>query len=219
MKPPRTEAELLQRAQSLAGKTLLELAQDLNLRLPQDGRHGKGWIGQAIELFLGATAGPQSQPDFQHLGVELKTVPVAAGPKAKESTFVSMVPHACALGAGWRQSGVYRKLRRVLWIPVEAGGGIDFARRRIGSGFLWSPDAAQEEVLRRDWEELMELVGFGEFDRISARLGRYLQIRPKGASAGSVVRVVDDLAEVGETLPRGFYLRAGFTNELLRGRG
>ena len=217
--PPRTEAELLQRTQQLAGKTLSELARDLNLRLPHDSTRGKGWIGQAIEQFLGATAGSQAEPDFQLIGVELKTIPVDAGLKAKESTFVTMVPHTGALEAGWHQSGVYQKLRRVLWIPVEAATDIAFGRRRIGSGFLWSPDAAQEQILRDDWEELMELVGFGEFDKLDSRLGQYLQIRPKAANAASVVKIVDHSAETNETLPRGFYLRPALTNRLLQAHG
>ncbi|MGI9228337.1 MAG: DNA mismatch repair endonuclease MutH [Gammaproteobacteria bacterium] len=213
---PRSEAELLQRAQDLAGKTLSQLAQELNLQLPATATRGKGWIGQAVEQFLGATAGSQAEPDFQYLGIELKTIPVDAGPRAKESTFVTMVPHTTALETIWQDSSVYHKLRRVLWVPVEAGTDIAFAGRRIGSGFLWSPDAAQEKILRSDWEELMELVGFGEFDKLSASIGQYLQIRPKAANAASAVRIMDHTAETTQTLPRGFYLRPTLTNELLQ---
>lgn len=213
---PKTESELLNRTLSLAGKSLSELADILNIQLPSSAVTGKGWVGQAIEKFLGATAGSHAEPDFQYLSIELKTLPIDSKLKVKESTFVSMVPHMSALEKNWHESAVYKKLQRILWVPVEAAAEIEFANRRIGNGFLWSPAPEQEQILQNDWEELIELVGFGEFDKISSRQGKYLQIRPKAANSDSVVQVVDTDGNIAETLPRGFYLRTALTNQLLK---
>ncbi len=212
---PATEAELLEQAALLAGRSLAELAAMLAVELPGSAKAAKGWAGQAIEQFLGATAGSHAAPDFQHLGIELKTLPVDDKRKPKESTFISVVPHHAALAGQWHESAVYKKLQRVLWIPVEAGSGIRLGNRRIGSGFLWSPDAEQAEILQNDWEELMEFVHFGEYDKISSRQGQYLQIRPKAANASSRVQVADADGLLAATLPRGFYLRTAFTHQLL----
>ena len=84
---------LLNRAQSLAGKTFLELAQLSGLTAPTDNRlNMKGWLGQTLERFLGATAGSQSLPDFVELGIELKTIPLLPDGRPKESTYICTAP-------------------------------------------------------------------------------------------------------------------------------
>ena len=90
-RPPRDEAELLARAEQLAGRTLGQLAGDLGAEVPPDLRHAKGWVGQLIERALGATAGSRAEPDFQHLGVELKTLPVDRRGRPLETTFVCTI--------------------------------------------------------------------------------------------------------------------------------
>ena len=109
-----------------------------------------------------------------------------------------------------------RKLCRVLFIPVEGARDIPVPLRRIGSPLLWSPMLEEEAVLRRDFEELMEMVCLGEVERISAHYGTYLQIRPKAANARARTACVGTDGRAIETLPRGFYLRATFTAGLLR---
>lgn len=71
-----TEAELLAKAQWIAGFTLGEIAEQLNMTVPPDLRRDKGWVGMLIETALGAKAGSKPEQDFAHLGIELKTIPV-----------------------------------------------------------------------------------------------------------------------------------------------
>ena len=54
--PPENEAELLTRAQALAGYTLSELAQQAGIPTPADLRRDKGWVGMLLEIHLGASA-------------------------------------------------------------------------------------------------------------------------------------------------------------------
>ena len=37
--------------------------------------------------------------------------------------------------------------------------------------------------MREDWEEQVELIATGRLDELDARMGTYLQIRPKAANA------------------------------------
>lgn len=75
--PPRSVGELMQRVENIAGLTLGELAHQLSFKTPQDLLKEKGWVGQLIEAALGATAGSKPVPDFEHIGVELKTLPIS----------------------------------------------------------------------------------------------------------------------------------------------
>lgn len=214
--PPASEAELLHRARALAGLTLGELAGRLGAAVPASSRSGKGWSGQLLERGLGATAGGLAEPDFQGLGVEMKTLPLAAGGGPRESTYVCTVPLDGNAEPSWEQSWVRRKLARVLWVPVEGDPAIPLPERRIGTAILWSPEPDLDDTLRTDWEELMERVVMGEVDQISAHLGTYLQIRPKAADGRAHTRAVGTDGAPVRTLPRGFYLRTAFTTEILR---
>ncbi|MBI5617305.1 MAG: DNA mismatch repair endonuclease MutH [Gammaproteobacteria bacterium] len=215
MIPPASERELEQRANALAGRSLTEIARELGAPVPTDLRHAKGWMGELMELALGASAGSRPVPDFEGIGVELKTLPVDRRGQPRESTYVCVVPLTGTAGLDWPGSLVRRKLARVLWMPFEADAGLTVGARRIGTPFLWSPSPEIEAVLRADWEEHMELVALGKLGEIDARLGTYLQIRPKAMNGRGLTRAHDEAGDPGRTLPRGFYLRATFTRRIL----
>ncbi|MFT5132604.1 MAG: DNA mismatch repair protein MutH [Gammaproteobacteria bacterium] len=214
-KAPKTESELLESASGMTGKSLLQIAGDLGLQVPDNQKKAKGWTGELIELFLGATASSLPEPDFQYIGVELKTLPLDEHQKPKESTYVCTVPLSGNVGSTWEDSIVKLKLNRVLWVPIEAQATIPLSQRRIGQSFIWSPNPQQEHALRTDWQELMDMVSMGELDKISARQGKYLQIRPKAANARALSRTTTETGEPGVSLPRGFYLRPLFTKMLI----
>ena len=213
--PPRSEGELMARAKALAGLTLGEIARERGWPIPDSSRSGKGWPGQLIESALGASAASLPEPDFQLIGVELKTIPVDARARPRESTYVCSVPLDDGSSASWEDSNVKRKLARVLWIPLLCGDALPIGERRVGSPLLWSPGPQEEATLRADWEEFMELICVGRVDEISAHFGDCLQIRPKAASARSRRWAVGAAGTPVRTLPRGFYLRTGFTATIL----
>ena len=216
--PPGSEAELLERARTLAGRSLAELAGVAGRPVPGDLRRAKGWVGELMEALLGASAASRAQPDFESLGVELKTLPVDDVGKPFESTFVCTIPLAEIDDVEWSASRAYRKLKRVLWVPVQGARKITVAERRVGTAFLWSPSQEQESALKFDWEELVGRIGCGDVETITARTGQYLQIRPKAANSRARRRGRDADGAVFATMPKGFYLRATFTHQLLRER-
>lgn len=212
----QTETDLLQKAQWLAGFTLGEVAQQLNVPVPVDLRRDKGWVGILLETALGAKAGSKAEQDFVHLGIELKTIPVNSEGFPLETTFVSLAPLTQNHGITWQSSHVRHKLQKVLWIPVEGSRNIPIRDRRIGQPILWSPTPTQEQRLQQDWEELMELIVFGRLAEITAKKGEVLQLRPKGRNRHSLVKAVNEKGEKIHALPLGFYLRKGFTGEILQ---
>ncbi len=213
--PPRSEAELLARVHALAGMRLGELAAYYDVPVPLQQTHAKGWVGVLLERCLGATAASRPEPDFQHISVELKTLPLLAQTTPKESTYVCHAPLLTLSQQRWHTSTVYRKLARVLWVPVESDTPIPLAQRRIGYAWLWSPSPQQEAVLRQDWETLTEMLCLGQLAYIKAQQGTYLQLRPKAANAKSLCWGIGEDGQRVRTLPRGFYLRTTFTRAIL----
>jgi DNA mismatch repair protein MutH len=213
---PESETELLARAHALAGLSIAELAGRFSLQAPPDLRRAKGFVGALIERALGATAGSRAAPDFEALGIELKTLPVDARGRALESTFVCTIPLAEIGEVEWLSSRVRRKLNRVLWVPVQGERQIPVPERRIGAPLLWSLTPEAEAALRFDWEELAGLIGRGDVESITGHIGRCLQIRPKAADSAARRRGIDADGVGFAALPKGFYLRASFTSEIVR---
>lgn len=213
---PKTTEELLSRAQAIAGLSFGDLATQLGIPVPLDLKRDKGWVGMLLETALGATAGSKAEQDFHHLGIELKTIPINAQGYPLETTFVSLAPLIQNSGVNWQNSHVRHKLSRVLWIPIEGSRSIPLAERRIGIPILWQPTEQQERLLQRDWEEPMDYIVLGQLDKINARLGEVLQLRPKGANSKSLTKGIGKNGEIIDTLPLGFYLRKAFTHEILQ---
>lgn len=213
---PFTEAELLGRVHAIAGMTIGQSACQYHLDVPNDLRQHKGWFGHLIERVLGASAGSKPIPDFPNLGIELKTLPIGRNGRPAESTFVASISLLGISREQWHTSVVKKKLSHVLWLPIEDDKDIPLAQRRIGLGFLWRPSPEQALILQNDWQELADLIALGKLEQISAHLGQALQIRPKAENGKSLTTAIDQNGKRIQTLPRGFYLRASFTDDIFK---
>ena len=216
MTAPRDLAALWARADALSGRTLGALAAAHGLEVPPDLRRHKGWVGQLLERCLGVTAASRQTPDFPDLGVELKTLPVNRAGKPLESTYVTRVPAADLQGITWETSPVRAKLARVLFVPVLATRDTPLQERVVGRAILWSPSLAQEAILQADFEAHLAHLRDGLVETLTARNGVALQVRPKGANAADRVWGEGAFASVIWTRPLGFYLRARFTETIVR---
>lgn len=214
--PPKSEQELLSRCQMLAGIPLADLAAAYQQTLPASWLKAKGFVGQLMEIALGATASSLPEPDFLDLGIELKTLPLNAKGAPRESTYVCTAPMSLTAEAErWENSRVRKKLARVLWVPFEADPNIPLHKRRVGTALLWSPDPPTEAILREDWETLTHMLYLGQTEKLSAKLGTYLQVRPKAAHSRIVTEYINDEGEEILINPKGFYLRSHFTQRIL----
>lgn len=212
---PKNLQELLQRCQQITDKSIGHLARELNIAVPQDLLHAKGWVGQLIEAYLGAEGGSKAIPDFPNLDIELKTIPINSRGKAMESTYVCTVQSNESMLA-WRDSWVYKKLKHVLWIPCISDPNLPIDQRIIKAPILWKMDEETESILRTDWEELMDMLQLGYAKELTSKFGTYLHIRPKAANSRVLINYTDAEGCATKMVPKGFYLRSTFTIELLK---
>ncbi len=211
--PPRNEAELMARAWALRGLSIEALAARSGVDVRGARVSTKGKVGELVERALGATGGSNATWDFPPLRVELKTIPLDERGVPRESTFVCAVSLLDAERAEWETSWVRAKLARVVWVPIHV---LDDGARRVGEAFLWSPSREQDSVLRGDFDEIVGRIGAGHVEGVSARVGRWLQLRPKAAHGRVRTLAPGADGEAVATVPRGFYLRARFTGAILR---
>ncbi|WWO97145.1 MAG: DNA mismatch repair endonuclease MutH [Candidatus Dasytiphilus stammeri] len=211
--PPKDEKTLLTRANVLAGFTLNEVADSIRIKL----KYHKGWVGMLMEKYLGADAGNKSEPDFTNLGIELKTIPIDLYGKPLENTFICTVSLSLKIiGMTWNNCSVRKKIKRILWIPIEGNKKISLGRRKIGTPFFWSPTVQQEYYLRLDWEDFMDSITWGNIHNISARNGEYLQIKTKSSSQKYYTQGYDKNGQRIRTRTQGFYFKKIFTTMILK---
>ncbi|WP_448248345.1 DNA mismatch repair endonuclease MutH [Thalassotalea agariperforans] len=212
---PQSIDELIERSQAIAGLTLGEIAIEAGIQIPKNLKKEKGWAGLLLEQVLGASAGSKPEPDFPHLGVELKSLPIDRYGKPLETTFVCVAPLTGLVGATWQTSHIRNKLANVLWVPVIAEREIPIAERIVGTPFLWQPSPEQEQLLAQDWQELTDMIVLGNVENIAGKHGQVLQLRPKAANSQAKTKAFDKHGRPFMTLPRGFYLKTQFTQMLL----
>lgn len=213
---PRSLDELLARARGLAGWTITMLGKRVGHRVPKTLRWNKGFVGMCVELALGAKSKSAPEPDFPHLGVELKTIPVRPDGRPTESTHVCAATLDGSDGPTFRDTLVYRKLARVLFVPVEDVEGTPLGARRLGMPFLWTMGAEDEAVIERDWRDIAGRIRAGEVDEVSGREGVALQLRTKAQTALDTTLAMGDEGWLVAMRPRAWYLRASFTGVLVR---
>lgn len=212
-------SQLLKRAESLEGLTVQSLLKDVGFEDVSFNRSkSKGLIGKLTEIFLGASCSNDALPDFIELGVELKTLPITKNGEVIESTFVTSAINLDLLRQQtWETSSVKKKLNQVLWVPYDGETAKqDVLLSRFARPFLVELTAADEMVLSEDFYELKEYLLLGKNDKASAKVGRYLQLRPKAAHS-KVLQKVCLLNSEHEfyMVPKGFYLRKIFTQKLV----
>lgn len=212
---PTSAAELFARAEIIAGRTLGELGDNANVVVPEHFKQHKGFTGQLIELWLGASAGSKQQQDFPELGIELKTIPIDHQGQVLETTYVCYVHLLAHIAEQWDTSAVRNKLAQVLFIPVVGERSIAPRDRQLGMPILWQPNAQELALLAHDWEELMELISLGKVEQITAKMGEALHIRPKAANGKALTDAIGINGQTIQTRPRGFYLRKPFTQAII----
>ncbi len=214
--PPQNFDELVGRLNFICGKNLTQLASFAKIPMPIDTLHGKGFTGELIEKCLGANAANQSIPDFPELGVELKTIPVDDELSPLESTFLCYAPLLDIRHFTFETSPLYSKITRVLFVLVRASRELDFDERVVLGYFFYSPDEKELGCIRNDFNELYELIKTGNVDKINARIGQVIQMRPKGANGKALTECIGHNGEIIKTRPRGFYMRRAFTKKLIQ---
>ena len=80
---------------------------------------------------------------------------------------------------------------------------------------MWSPSPEEEHLLALDWQELTDMIVLGQVEHIQGKHGQVLQLRPKAANSQAKTQAFDKNGKPFMTLPRGFYLKIGFTQSIL----
>jgi len=209
------EETLLINALGLNGYSIEELANSVSWPLPQNLNYNKGFIGTLIEFILGSDINNKIGPDFPKLNIELKTIPICCKGYPLENTFICYVPLFKNVGLTWKESYFFRKIKKILWIPIKGNRSNSFFKKTIGNAFIWTPNKSESYLLKQDWEDFMDLIISGKIENIRSQHGFILQIKKK-CKKNILTKCVDQIGRISLTSPRAFYFKKNFTLQLLK---
>lgn len=214
---PKTEESLFLQAQLLSGRCLGELAVKAGMDIPCNLKYEKGWIGKLIEFWLGGACSSMSGPDFPNLGIELKTIPIKNG-NSSEPTFICNESLVKGLDMTWKNSYIYNKIRRILWMPILYNRkNILLSKLTVGNYLLWSPNKEENHLLKSDWEELMDLVFLQNTTHSIPYYGEILQLIPnKSGTKKLLTSASRNYSNPSFNISKRFYFRKRFTSKIFK---
>jgi len=206
-----TEAEIIQRAESLPGRLVGNLEDLVGGRSGQ----GKGDVGLTVERFFGIAQNALPEPDFPAAGIELKVVPLVhrgGSMRVKERTVITMIDYNSLVLETWTNAHVRRKLH-ILFVFFEHLPAESKALFPIRAVLLWNPDAVTGALLRADWERVRIKVRQGRATELSESDGRVLGPCTKGTDSTTLR---DQPFSSVRAKSRAFALKPAFTFQLYK---
>jgi len=182
----KTPEELLKLAKTLEGKTLKEIHQKIKDEDEDSRVTTKGSVGYQIEKeFFGIDKNCLAGPDFQSLGIELKTCPLKYN---KDRTRLALkeplslniinyekeVKHSCL-----KESALYKKNKQILFIFYIHDKDKKRSEYLIKYVFLWEIDDSVVDELEPDYFLILDKIREGEALDIHQYQHKYLTLCPK----------------------------------------
>ena len=198
-----TREDALERLRDLLGRDLRALARAYGVTFERAGARNKGWAGQTVERALGLAADAQQAPDFGDW--ELKVVPLVARADGtltpRETMSITMFTAADLERQRFEDSHLFAKLRRLV-VVGRLYEGPEEARSLVYDARPFDlTDPALRAAIEADYDEVRWVARHEGLAALTARVGRYVQPRPKG----------DDRLADGH----GFYARKALVARIL----
>lgn len=205
---------ILEYAERLVGHSLREVLDELPPAI--DFSSHKGGYGTALERhYFRYEPNSRAEPDFVEAGVELKATPVKRSGKrivAKERLVLGMIDYMTVISEEWETSSFLSKnahLLLIFYLHEEGKDPRDFVVRLVR---LWDFPEADLEIIRDDWQTIVDKVRAGRAHEISEGDTLYLAACTKGAK-GTDRRKQPRSGEPAK--PRALSLKASYMNSII----
>lgn len=184
-----------QYARKLMGKTfnnVIEEDKSKNIEIHEkeyENKKHKGGLGELIEeRFFHYKCNNDSKPDFDKAGVELKVTPYKKNKNgtlsAKERLIITMIDYCAVISEDFENSHVWAKARLILLVyylyEKEIANRLDY---RIDYATLFSPPEEDIQIIKKDYETIVEKIREGRAHELSEGDTLYLGAAPKAATS------------------------------------
>ncbi len=192
--------ELLQK---IKGEDLRKLATNYDVTVFKDGKKNKGWAGHTIEHYLGLPINSSQSPNFGSW--ELKTISLKYLKDntlaIKETMAVTMIDPYNVKNTPFEDSHLLSKLKKILMVSRIWEDQTEPSSILYG---IHTFDLGNEELynqIKADYDSIRNTITNYGFEKLTGKMGVYIQPRTKGAGHGSI--------------SRAFYARAPFLKSIV----
>lgn len=182
--------------------------------------HSKGKLGNYIETYyFGIKANSEQRPDFEELGIELKTTPIDKTAKnefrAGERLSLTNISYEEPVIDDFYESHVWDKLHRILLIQYvrdrKLSSPTDYVITHVN---LMTPSKKDQEQMKRDYDVIIGKIKAGKAHELSESDTKYLGACTKGATSATMWRP-QYYGDHTLAKKRNFCLKQSYMNALL----
>lgn len=210
----KTESELIDKAKEAEGKTFGQI--DIYDRLSN--RNSKGGLGQVIEeSFFGYKINSDARPDFEDLGVELKVTPFKKNKNgslsAKERLVLNIINYMEEVKTTFNTSSFWDKNQKLLLMFYEWVPEVNRNDYYIHKSILYTFPEADLEIIKNDWETILNKIKSGRAHELSEGDTIYLGACTKGSNKSSLR--TQPYSEI-PAMQRAYSLKQSYMTALVR---
>ncbi len=198
------------------GKTIGQIKDELNI---ERDKMVKGASGLIVENLLGIKNNNRDEADIPEIGCEIKILPLQKNRdgaiKAKEPTAIQMINYMEVAEETWETAKLQGKIALTFWVVYLAkkdGKSLNQNDYIIVDYFLDHPNNIQNNIFKKDWEEIQSYIKTGRADQLSCSMGEYLEPKTKGANNQDKTDAPDGKGGTIKARRRAFYYKKNYTN-------
>ena len=218
---PHNEEEILIRANDLRGLTIADICKSSPFDKKELNIKNKGNVGNLIEEhWFGIKNNNSPLPDFNYVGIELKVIPLIQNKdkslSVKDRTKICSLDYNKLIEEEWSTSHAKVKLNKILFVYYlyDKENIINSQIKKID---LFKLNGHDEQIIRKDWLGVYNLVKEGESHSISETISNILAASRSGSGGTKADGTQKDLVSQPnnelKALKRAFSLKQSFTNQ------
>ncbi len=199
------------------GKTIGELKAELRI---VRGNMKKGASGLIVENLLGIKNNNNADADIPDIGCEVKILPIQKKRNgeitAKEPTQIQMINYFEVAKENWDNAKIRKKINLTLWVVYlakEDSKSFQQDEYKIIDYFIDHPDENKIIIFKNDWESIQGLIINGLADKLTSKMGEYLEPKTKGANNLDKTNAPDGNGGTLRARRRAFYYKKKYTNK------
>ncbi len=177
----------------------------------------KGKFGQYLErYYFGIENNSASEPDFKEVGLELKSNPLRQNKRgslsAKERVVLNIINYEDIINETWENSHFLSKNELILFVMYlydEEKNFLDFIIKYVK---LWRISGEDREIIRQDWEAIVQKIRDGKAHELSEGDTFYLGACRKGHREGPRKQPYSSIP----AKQRAFSFKTNYMNHILK---
>ncbi|QED23444.1 MvaI/BcnI family restriction endonuclease [Candidatus Deianiraea vastatrix] len=184
------KSEAVEKLKQLIGTDIRQMAEKYEVTVWKDGKINKGWFGHVIERYLGLPINSSQSPNFGSW--ELKTVPLKRLKNGiivpKETMAITMIDPFNVKMTEFEESHLYAKLRKMV-ICTNIFESKEEKSRILHNVIEFNLDDKEMlRIIKQDYQTVRDTIINQGFEKLTGKMGVYIQPRTKGQGHGSVSR-------------------------------